>query len=160
MPRTMWNCHRMRTSALWAAMSIALCCGLLLSCEKKADEKGTQKKPASADSASPETARKTFEKLVGRWQRPDGGYVIDIRSVGANGELDAGYFNPRPINVSQAKASHKDDAVKVFIELYDERYPGSTYDLTYDPQSDVFLGTYFQAAIRQNFDVVFVRMKQ
>jgi hypothetical protein len=84
--------------------------------------------------------------------------VIEIRRVGVHGDLDAGYFNPRPINVSKAEASAQEGKVRVFIELYDEGYPGSTYDLTYDPRSDVLLGNYFQAAIRQNFDVVFVRM--
>jgi hypothetical protein len=59
----------------------------------------------------------------------------------------------------QAKASHKGDAVEIFIELYDEGYPGSTYTLTYDPGSDALFGTYFQAALGQSFEVVFVRMK-
>ena len=73
--------------------------------------------------------------------------------------MDAGYFNPRPINVSRAEASQEGTTTKVFIELRDTNYPGSTYTLTYDPQSDQLKGVYFQAALQQSFDVVFVRLK-
>ena len=48
--------------------------------------------------------------------------------------------------------------VKVFIELRDANYPGSTYNLTYDPQSDQLQGIYYQAALQQQFEVVFLRM--
>ncbi|OGR31583.1 MAG: hypothetical protein A2139_13870 [Desulfobacca sp. RBG_16_60_12] len=69
------------------------------------------------------------------------------------------YFNPRPINVSRAEAAQEGTTTKVFIELRDTNYPGSTYTLAYDPQSDQLKGVYFQAALQQSFDVVFVRMK-
>ena len=49
-------------------------------------------------------------------------------------------------------------ATKVFIELRDVNYPGSTYDLTYNPQADQLQGSYYQAALQQQFDVSFVRM--
>jgi len=159
-PVSIWKCDRIRAVALSAAIGIILSCGLFFSCGKKANEEGTQEKPTSAKAVSPAEVRKSLEKLIGRWQRPDGGYVIDIRKVRADGELDAGYFNPRPINVSRAKAATEGGAITVFIELYDENYPGSTYDLIYDPRSDVLLGTYFQAAMRQSFEVVFVRMER
>ena len=100
-----------------------------------------------------------FDSLKGRWLRPDGGYVIDIRDVDATGKLAAGYFNPRPINVSQAKASREGDTTKVFVELRDVNYPGATYNLTYDPEKDQLRGVYYQPALRQSFDVVFIRMK-
>ncbi|MBW1744354.1 MAG: hypothetical protein JRJ47_13140 [Deltaproteobacteria bacterium] len=96
---------------------------------------------------------------MGRWLRPDGGYIIEIRSIGANGRLDAGYYNPNPINVSLAEASRRGDAVRVFVKLQDMGYPGSSYTLTYDPQRDLLNGTYFQAALNQTFDVIFVRTK-
>ena len=35
-----------------------------------------------------------FRKLIGRWLRPDGGHVIDIREIHADGKVDAGYYNP------------------------------------------------------------------
>ena len=100
-----------------------------------------------------------FDSLKGRWLRPDGGYVIDIRGVEASGKMDAGYFNPRPINVSQAEAFREGDTTKVFIELRDVNYPGATYNLTYDFEKDQLRGVYFQPAVRQSFDVVFIRMK-
>ena len=100
-----------------------------------------------------------FDSLKGHWLRPDGGYVIDIRDVDARGKLAAGYFNPRPINVSQAEASQEGDTTKVFIELRDVNYPGATYNLTYDPERDQLRGVYYQPAVRQSFDVFFIRMK-
>ena len=103
------------------------------------------------------TPKADFQKLKGKWLRPDGGYVLDIKSVAEGGKLDASYVNPRPIHVAKAEASQVDDAVKVFIELRDVNYPGSTYDLTYDPQSDSLQGIYYQAALQQRFEVVFVR---
>lgn len=103
--------------------------------------------------------KEAFDSLKGRWLRPDGGYVIDIRDVEASGKLDAGYFNPRPINVSQAEASREGGTTKVFIELRDVNYPGATYNLTYDPERDQLRGVYYQPAVRQSFDVIFIRMK-
>ena len=67
------------------------------------------------------------------------------------------YFNPRPINVFQAQASHKDGSLVVFVELRDANYPGSTYQLTYDAKADQLFGTYYQAAIKERFDVAFGR---
>lgn len=96
--------------------------------------------------------------LPGKWLRPDGGYILEIRSVAPDGRMDAAYLNPRPINVAKAEASQADGSVKVFIELRDVNYPGSTYTLTYDPAKDECRGDYLQAAIRQSFDVTFIRM--
>jgi hypothetical protein len=98
-----------------------------------------------------------FQVLVGRWVRPDGGYVISVNSVAPDGRVDAGYFNPRPINVSRAEAKATEGRVKLFIELQAAGYPGSTYDLVYDPGHDALVGIYFQAAMQQRFEVVFVR---
>jgi uncharacterized protein (DUF2147 family) len=100
-----------------------------------------------------------FQKLEGRWQRDDGGYIIDISRVDAGGTLTAAYFNPRPINVAKAEASMLGQTVRVFIELRDVNYPGSTYQLTYDPAEDLLTGSYFQAALQETYDVVFVRLK-
>jgi len=99
-----------------------------------------------------------FQKLTGRWLRPDGGYILEIKSVNdTTGQMDAGYFNPNPINVSKAEASRENATVKVFVELRAPNYPGSTYTLTYDPATDHLTGMYFQAALKQQFDVVFER---
>jgi len=100
-----------------------------------------------------------FERLKGRWVRPDGGYVLEIRAVDARGAIDAAYLNPRPINVARAEVTRDGSLLKVFVELRAPNYPGSTYRLTHDPKNDQLKGTYFQAVTRQTFDVVFVRMK-
>jgi hypothetical protein len=100
-----------------------------------------------------------FETLNGRWLRPDGGYVLEIRAVDANGNIDALYFNPRPINVAKAEATRDGAKLNVLVELRAPNYPGSTYTLVYDQKQDQLRGTYFQAALRQSFDVYFVRLK-
>jgi len=100
-----------------------------------------------------------FQALHGRWLRPDGGYILDIRDVDANGAIDAVYLNPRPIAVARADATRSGSTLNVFVELRAPGYPGSTYTLTYDPTRDQLAGIYFQAALPQRFDVVFVRMK-
>jgi len=99
-----------------------------------------------------------YRPLVGRWQRTDGGYVIEIQRVATDGAMAAAYFNPRPINVSRAKASEFKDHLKVEVELRDTGYPGSSYTLLYDPDKDALLGIYYQAVQKQNFDVIFVRI--
>ena len=101
-----------------------------------------------------------FAALKGRWLRPDGGYVLEIRDVDAKGKMDAAYLNPRPINVGKAEATRQGAALKIFVELRAPGYPGSTYTLTYDPKSDQLTGVYFQAVMGQRFEVMFVRMKE
>ena len=100
-----------------------------------------------------------FETLNGRWLRPDGGYIVEIRAVDPRGKIDALYFNPRPINIAKAEATRDGSKLNVFVELRAPNYPGSTYTLMYDPKQDQLRGTYFQAALGQSFDVYFVRMK-
>ena len=114
---------------------------------------------STAKESARHKAKMEFEILKGRWVRPDGGYVVAIREIDAGGKMVAAYFNPRPINVSQAEASSDGTTIKVFIELRDINYPGATYNLTYDPRSDQLRGIYFQPAINQSFFVFFVRMK-
>ncbi len=114
---------------------------------------GTQAAPISP------SADQDFRALNGRWLRPDGGYILEIRNVDASGKMDAAYLNPRPIHVARAEARRDGSTLKVFIELRAPGYPGSTYTLTYDPKRDQLEGVYFQAALQQSFDVVFVRMK-
>lgn len=99
-----------------------------------------------------------FQKVQGRWQRTDGGYIIDIRSVDAAGKMRAAYYNPRPINVAKAEASLDGGLVKIVLELRDVNYPGSIYTLTYDKAADRLTGSYFQAVERATFEVFFTRM--
>ena len=97
--------------------------------------------------------------LKGRWLRPDGDYVLEIQDIKPDGEMEAAYFNPNPIHVAIAKMSQSGPVTKVFVELRDTGYPGSAYNLVYDPGSDQLKGIYSQAALHQDFDVYFVRMK-
>ena len=119
--------------------------------------------PVTANSTNPAASSATlnpaFEKLKGKWQRPDGGYVVDIRGVEPSGKMDAAYFNPGPIHVAKAEASQEGSTTKVLIELRDVNYPGSTYTLAYEAASDRLSGIYYQAALQQQFEVFFVRMK-
>jgi hypothetical protein len=110
-------------------------------------------------TAASATVSLAFEKLKGRWQRPDGGYVVDIRGVDPSGKMDAAYFNPGPIHVAKAEASQEGAVTKLFIQLRDVNYPGSTYTLAYEAASDRLTGIYYQAALQQQFEVYFVRMK-
>ncbi|NQT69071.1 MAG: hypothetical protein HQ552_05775 [Desulfobacteraceae bacterium] len=96
---------------------------------------------------------------MGRWQRTDGGYIIEIRSIAPDGKITAGYFNPRPINVEQAQASMQKDHIKVEVKLRDVGYPGSAYTLAYTPDKDALLGYYYHAVSGQYFEVVFIRAK-
>jgi hypothetical protein len=115
--------------------------------------------PKAKESVAVPEAKGGFDILKGRWLRPDGGYVIEIKDIGANGNMVAAYFNPRPINVSQAEATLDGTTLKVFIELRDVNYPGATYRLIYDPESNHLRGIYHQPALQQSFKIFFVRMK-
>jgi hypothetical protein len=118
--------------------------------------------PANLTNATAAAAVEThpqFRKLLGQWLRPDGGYVLNFKRVEDNGKLEAAYLNPRPIFVSRAEATQETNTTKVFVELQDVGYPGCNYTLAYDAPSDQLHGVYYQAAIRESFEVVSVRMK-
>ena len=102
--------------------------------------------------------RPPLERLEGRWLRPDGGYVLEIRDVKSDGVCQAVYLNPRPIHVSRARADEDGSSWKLFVELSDVGYPGSTYTLQYDAATDAMNGIYYQAAQQMSFEVKFVRM--
>jgi hypothetical protein len=108
---------------------------------------------ASSISASPAV----FASLPGRWVRPDGGYVISIKSVDADGKLDASYANPNPLPFYTAMATADGGPLKLFFELRAGGYSGSTYTLNYDAAGDQLKGKYYQAVAKQTFEVVFVR---
>ena len=96
-------------------------------------------------------------RLVGRWIRADGGYVLDLRRAEADGRLEAAYYNPRPIHVAQATCRHSNGQWQVFVELRDQNYPGATYRLAYQPDEDRLAGLYHQPLVGETFDVVFAR---
>lgn len=163
------NCHvsrRRYTCRVKADVSVLVAGVLLVIGFAGCDSKPAQVERPAADSpavsnasASVVVTTNEFAVLQGRWQRGDGDYLIEIQNVDVEGKLVARYFNPRPINVSQAQASRKDDRLQVFVELRDVNYPGSTYRLTYDAKHDQLFGQYFQATMRETFDVAFGRVK-
>ena len=116
--------------------------------------------PAAIATDAPKPAAKVDSKrLIGQWVRPDGGYILEIKEIGKDGTLKAAYYNPRPINVARAEFSRKDGSLTIFIELRDVNYPGSKYNLKYDPRTDGLIGTYFQAVQGETYDVEFTRAK-
>ncbi len=96
--------------------------------------------------------------LVGRWLREDG-YVLEVKSAGAEGRAEVVYRNPqreKPIHVERATVT-REEALKLFVELRDEGYPGSTYTLTYDPEDGRLKGEYYQAQEGSRAPVSFAR---
>ena len=74
----------------------------------------------------PQSAGKIDEqRLIGRWVRPDGGYILELKEIRKNGNLKAAYFNPQPIKVFKAEWNRKKDGINVFVELRDVNYLGS-----------------------------------
>jgi len=61
-------------------------------------------------------------------------------ALAASGKLEAFYCNPRSIHMAKAEATPTDDSIKVFIELRDTNYPGSTYTCDYNAASDYLAG--------------------
>jgi hypothetical protein len=114
---------------------------------------GTPKGPAAPAAG----ARISVDVLKGAWVRPDGGYTIEIRSIDPNGRVDATYYNPKALPFAKAQALPEGSTLRAFFEIQAGGYAGSTYELAYDPASDRLKGIYYQAVVKQKFDVVFVR---
>lgn len=113
---------------------------------------------AKQDKVASKDARiESPHHLAGRWQRTDGGYMLEIRQSTPDGRLDVAYYNPDPIHVSRAKWAEKDGDYFVMVELQDVNYPGSTYGLQYFPEDDRLAGTYYQAVEGNTYDVEFER---
>jgi len=107
----------------------------------------------SAPAASPAS-----EKLVGRWLRADSNYVIEVAKASPDGEVEARYFNPKPIHVSRAVWKTDGQKVVLFVEMQDQGYPGNYYELAYDPGSDALVGRYNHLGLNETFDVAFSRV--
>jgi hypothetical protein len=116
----------------------------------------TPEPPRSPSAAQPVLVE--FEKLKGKWLRPDGGYVLELKKLLSDNALEAAYYNPNPIHVGKARLYKERGFVKVFVELQDVNYPGSTYTLIYDAETDQLRGVYYQATQQQEYEIVFERM--
>lgn len=134
--------------------------GLYLTAARHAGAENLQQDHSAAVSANrtADDQSITAEKIIGRWNRTDGNYTIEIKKMNSRGLLGVAYSNPKPINIAQTKISS--EKTKIFIKLQDKGYPGSTYTLDYIPSDDLFKGTYFHAGIQQSFQVIFTREKQ
>jgi hypothetical protein len=121
---------------------------------KKESKINTDSTTAPGRNTSPDK-----DKLLGRWVRSDGSYEIEIFSTAADGKIDAGYFNPNPINVDKAEWSIIEDKLFIRVILKDVNYPGSTYTLLFLPDKETLTGNYFQALEGVNYDVIFTRKR-
>ena len=97
-----------QATVLGGALALAI---FLVGCGKPAQPEAGPKADAPA---APAAESADFGPLKGRWVRQDGDYMIEIKSVGADGKLEAGYFNPRPIHVGKAEAEAREGRVRVF----------------------------------------------
>jgi hypothetical protein len=115
--------------------------------------------PAMAAPAAPAVlpAPAEVQKMLGRWLRSDGTYVLELRGADGSGVVQAAYFNPKSINVSQAIWMRSGDGLQVVVELNDVGYPGATYMLSHDVKTDTLVGKYNQPQMGQTFDIDFVR---
>jgi len=96
--------------------------------------------------------------LLGTWLREDGGYQLKLAQAAGAGKLEAAYFNPSPIRVSFVSATNDGGTLKVRVELTDTGYPGCVYSLVHDRANDRLIGTYFQAALGETYEIMFTRM--
>ena len=115
----------------------------------------TQSVPVTPEQPKPPDKK----LLVGDWTRTDGSYQIKIAELFDNGYLKCGYFNPKSINVGNSTWNIADGVLKIYLELRDENYPGSNYNLTYIPGKDLLAGKYYQAVEQVTYDVEFAREK-
>lgn len=153
------SCSCLRGPGLWLLLiAVAIVAVVVWQCKQTGDKSAELAFTATTNAGgSSADAKADLHFLKGRWLRPDGGYILEIRQVDADGQLDAGYFNPNPIRVVSSKATKDGAAIKVYVELNDVNYPGCKYNLTYIPERRQLVGTYFQAAMQQTYEVAFER---
>jgi hypothetical protein len=158
-PAPLTICLAVRRLSVLGGMAVVLglagCGKPTTSADGKSSAAPTAAAPASA--AAKAAVPETVQKLLGRWVRSDGGYTLELRSAELSGVVDAGYFNPKSIRVSRAVWMQGGGGYQVAVELNDVGYPGATYLLTYEPQTDKLVGKYTQPQMQQTFDIEFVR---
>ena len=150
-----------RTNTQSSLMLFVIIAVFVFSCNEPQEKKQeAEPENTSSETVSPQK-RKIPDKniLVGEWTRTDASYQIKITELLDDGTMKAGYFNPKSINVGSAMWACADGVLKIYIELRDENYPGSNYNLIYYPERDLLAGKYFQAVERVTYDVAFTRVK-
>ena len=149
-----------KTNSILIAAGILLAVLVAYMLWPSAETNSAENNITPAPAVSSNTPAPDKEKLVGRWQRADGGYIIELKNPTPEGLIEAGYFNPNPINVGKSAWQNKDGRLMVMIELQDQNYPGSLYNLEYQSHVDKLTGTYFQAVERVSYNVEFVRLQK
>ena len=140
--------------AVWLVILVALIgLGLFYNQRQKNSTPGN----IAMDTASNNriTAPLVSSKLEGRWERTDGGYILELSKPLGNSDITAKYFNPKPINVGRSLWQQDGGKLKLMVELQDRNYPGSVYSLELDEPDDVLKGTYFQAVEKMTYNVEF-----
>lgn len=133
------------------------CIGLWLQFGYKDDKPKAELKDTSPTA---EKNRIPAEKLLGKWVRKNGGYVLEVSKILENNQVKAAYFNPqKKINVSKSDYSYEDKTLVLFVELNDAGYPGSYYKLKYFAEKDELYGSYFQATQKLTYEVNFAKSK-
>ena len=123
---------------------------VLLSCSETQD-KTAEKKETPTDQPG------LHAQIIGEWLRPDGNYVLILEKFNPDSTVSARYLNPRPIHIAETRWKTQDGYVYFYIKFDDEGYPGSYYSLGYLPEEDKLYGLYYQATMRQEYEVEFVR---
>lgn len=101
----------------------------------------------------------SIKQLDGKWQRTDGGYILQISQITADGKMESSYFNPNPIHVGRSEWQNRSGKIVIIVELQDVNYPGSLYTLVYIPQENKLVGTYYQAVEKVTYDVEFKKLQ-
>jgi hypothetical protein len=113
--------------------------------------------PAAAKIPVPDA--ETRAQLVGWWLRHDQSYMIVIDAVGEDGQVQARYLNPQPIQVSKAETWLEEGGVRMLLELTDQNYPGNFYELAYQPDQDIWIGLYHHLGNGETYEVYFTRFE-
>ena len=142
-----------RTTQIISPLIIILTLTLMVGCGDSQNKGSGDTKKKSDPAADYVLA----QKLAGNWLRSDGPYRLNISAINRDGRLKAQYFNPTPINVSISNWQTEGDILKLFVELRDTNYPGSTYTLFYNEHDNTLEGEYFQAVQKNIFIVSFVK---
>ena len=110
----------------------------------------------AAETAMP-VVQQDYTVLGGEWLRTDGNYLVKVSEVQTDGKAVVEYFNPKPIHVEQSAISTQKGLIKLFIQLQDTGYEGSTYTLYYYAEKDALAGFYYQATMDRTYKVIFMR---
>lgn len=111
----------------------------------------------AAEKTAVPVVQQDYTVLGGEWLRTDGSYLVKVSDVQTDGKAVVEYFNPKPIHVEQSAISNQKGLIKLFIQLQDTGYEGSTYTLYYYAEKDALAGFYYQATMDRTYKVIFMR---